>query len=43
LNDEEIYHEYEELEDEQQMRPDWMIMRLDANMEDSSELGLRDI
>lgn len=36
LNDEETDHEYEKLEDEEQMRPDWMILseiRPDANFE----------
>ena len=44
--DDESEQEHEELEDEEQMRPDWMIlseMRPDAIMENSSDLGLRDI
>jgi hypothetical protein len=41
MDDEESDYEYEELEDEEQMRPDWMI--LSEMRPDAIVLGLRDI
>ncbi|GBC15565.1 ATP-dependent DNA helicase PIF1 [Rhizophagus irregularis DAOM 181602=DAOM 197198] len=45
-NDEDSDYEYEEFDDDEEQRPDWMIlseMRPDAILEGSSELGLREI